>query len=82
MGKYYLDCVLKEEGINKATYNGYSDEKKSQYEDKALEQYLAYVFMKGVKCKPSVANMKKHIDNAYCMHKNKDIYPKTLAEAM
>ena len=82
MGKYYLECILKEEGINSTTYTGYSKEKKSKIKEKVLDQYLAYVFMKGVKCKPLIPSMKKHIDKLYETHKNKDIYPKSLAEAM
>ena len=38
--------------------------------------------MKGVKCKPSIPNMKAHLDKLYEVHKNAEMFPKTLAEAM
>ena len=83
MEKYYLKCVLEEEKIDKATYKGYTIEQNAEYKKKkALELYLAYVFMKGVKCKPLVRSMKAALDKLYKIHKNKGTYPKTLAAAM
>ena len=82
MGKYYLECALEEEKIDATTYKGYKDDQKAKYKEKALELYLEYVFMKGVKCKPSVQNTKAALDKLYKIHKNKDIYPKTLVAAM
>ena len=53
-----------------------------EYEEKALEMYLAYVFMQGVKCKSLISNLKAHIDKLYKIHKNKEMYPKTLMEVI
>ena len=52
-----------------------SDEKKQEYEKKAINLYITYIFLKGAKCCQSVPNMEKDLDRLYETHKNKDVYP-------
>lgn len=56
-----------------------SDEKKQEYEKKAINLYITYIFLKGAKCCQSVPNMEKDLDRLYETHKNKDVYPWDLA---
>lgn len=82
MGTYYLKYLLEEEGESLQTYGRLTKEEKLGWDNRSLDLYTTFIFIKGCKCRPPYSTMKKDLDKIYETHKTKETYPQELAKAL